>query len=64
MSMSKAINSIEREVFKRSIFPATWDNLKEHRCSCGRLLGRFSGQAEIKCPKCGKVNVIGAENNG
>ena len=33
--------------------------LKEHRCSCGRLLGRFSGQAEVKCPKCGKMNVIG-----
>lgn len=33
--------------------------LKEHRCSCGRLLGRFNGQAEVKCPKCGKMNVIG-----
>lgn len=36
--------------------------LKEHRCSCGRLLGRFSGQAEVKCPKCGKMNVIGVDN--
>lgn len=35
--------------------------LKEHRCTCGRLLGRFSGQAEVKCPKCGKMNVIGAK---
>lgn len=33
--------------------------LTEHRCTCGRLLGRFSGQAEVKCPKCGKMNVIG-----
>lgn len=33
--------------------------LTEHRCSCGRLLGRFNGQAEVKCPKCGKMNVIG-----
>ena len=32
--------------------------LKEHRCPCGRLLGKFAGQAEIKCPKCGKVNTI------
>lgn len=32
--------------------------LKEHRCACGRLLGKFAGQAEVKCPKCGKVNVI------
>lgn len=32
--------------------------LTEHRCSCGRLLGRFNGQAEVKCPKCGKMNVI------
>lgn len=38
--------------------------LTEHRCTCGRLLGRFSGQAEIKCPKCGKMNVIGVENHG
>lgn len=36
--------------------------LKEHRCSCGRLLGRFNGQAEVKCPKCGKMNVIGAKS--
>lgn len=44
-----------------------WNNreeLKEHRCSCGRLLGRFNGQAEVKCPKCGKMNVIGVENRG
>lgn len=38
--------------------------LKEHRCSCGRLLGRFAGQAEVKCSKCGKMNVIGAEKHG
>lgn len=37
--------------------------LTEHRCSCGRLLGRFNGQAEVKCPKCGKMNVIGVENH-
>lgn len=39
-----------------------WKNrneLREYRCSCGRFLGKFSGRAEIKCPKCGKVNVIG-----
>lgn len=36
-----------------------WNGLTEHRCSCGRLLGRFNGQAEVKCPKCGKMNVIG-----
>ena len=33
--------------------------LTEYRCSCGRLLGKFNGQAEVKCPKCGKMNVIG-----
>ena len=38
--------------------------LTEHRCSCGRLLGKFNGQAEVKCPKCGKMNVIGVENHG
>lgn len=36
--------------------------LSEHRCSrCNRLLGKFNGQAEIKCPKCGKINRIGVE---
>lgn len=40
------------------------NELKEHRCSCGRLLGRFNGQAEVKCPKCGKINVIGVEKHG
>ena len=38
-----------------------FEKLKEYRCSCGRLLGKFNGQAEIKCPKCGKMNVIGVE---
>lgn len=34
--------------------------LVEHRCQCcNRLLGKFNGQAEIKCPKCGKINRIG-----
>ena len=35
-----------------------FQKLKEYRCSCGRLLGRFNGQAEIKCPKCAKINVV------
>lgn len=36
-----------------------FNGLTEYRCSCGRLLGKFNGQAEVKCPKCGKMNVIG-----
>ena len=36
--------------------------LVDARCSkCNRLLGKFNGQAEIKCPKCGKINRIGAK---
>lgn len=36
--------------------------LVEHRCQCcNRLLGKFNGQAEIKCPKCGKINRIGVK---
>lgn len=38
------------------------NRLTERRCTCGRLLGRFSGQAEVKCPKCGKLNVIGLKD--
>ncbi|MCH1973511.1 hypothetical protein MCI89_14285 [Muricomes sp. OA1] len=57
MSMSEVINSIEREAFERAAKPR--EELFEHRCTCSRLLGKFSGCAEIKCPKCGKVNVIG-----
>ncbi|WP_202949274.1 Com family DNA-binding transcriptional regulator [Virgibacillus halodenitrificans] len=27
------------------------------RCEdCNKKLGRISGQAEIKCPRCGKIN--------
>lgn len=33
--------------------------LQEYRCNnCKRLLGKFSGRAEVKCPKCGKINMI------
>lgn len=36
--------------------------LSEYRCSkCNRLLGKINGQAEIKCPKCGKINRIGVK---
>lgn len=56
MSMSEVIGSIEHEMFEQSV--SQTEKLKEHRCSCGRLLGRFNGQAEVKCPKCGKMNFI------
>lgn len=48
---------------KTSEFPETpvIVHLTEHRCTCGRLLGRFNGQAEVKCPKCGKINRIGVK---
>lgn len=72
MSMSEVVNSIERETFEQCVKSpqktqySDWMpqyqqepmQLIEHRCSCGRLLGRFSGKAEVKCPKCGKVNRI------
>jgi LSD1 subclass zinc finger protein len=32
------------------------EELRDFRCSsCGRLLGRVSGKAEIKCPRCSTV---------
>lgn len=57
MWMTEVIDSIERESFNRAT--RRQEGLIEHRCPCGRLLGKFSGQAEVKCPKCGKVNKIG-----
>lgn len=34
-------------------------NKKEFRCaSCNKLLARTSGETEIKCPRCGVMNVI------
>lgn len=59
MSMSQVIKSIEREAFDRAT--QRQEGLFEYRCPCGRLLGKFAGQAEIKCPKCGKTNVIVVE---
>lgn len=65
MSMAQVIEIIAREVTVRAmtesgcvIIQGIIDGmnsveLQEHRCSCSRLLGKFSGQAEIKCPKCG-----------
>lgn len=59
MSIAQVIENIERETFQRAT--QRQERLIEHRCPCGRLLGKFAGQAEVKCPKCGKVNVIGGE---
>ena len=64
MSMADVIKSIERDAFEKCMNPSVDDGLRECRCSCGRLLGRFNGQAEVKCPKCGKMNVIGVESHG
>lgn len=33
--------------------------LHEIRCeACNKLLGKIKGQAEIKCPRCGKINKL------
>lgn len=59
MSMAVVIESIERDAFRQTMKP---DGLFEKRCHrCNRLLGKFNGQAEIKCPKCGEINRIGVE---
>lgn len=63
MSIAEVIESIERDTFANCMNPPQDDGLKEYRCQCGRLLGRFNGRAEIKCPKCRKINVIGVENH-
>lgn len=57
----KGISSSKRLEREMTVLRAKQEILlKEYRCvHCGRLLGRFSGQAEVKCPKCGKMNVIG-----
>lgn len=58
--MSEVIESIEYEAFKRCTEPD--DGLHEYRCStCGRLLARLNGKAEIKCSKCGTINKIEME---
>lgn len=63
MSMAEVIESIERDAFAQNMNPLEKpDGLKDCRCSkCNRLLGKFNGQAEIKCPKCGKINRIGVK---
>lgn len=60
MSMGKVIKSIEHDVFAQCMNPP--ETLTDKRCNnCNRLLGKFNGQAEIKCPKCGKINKIGVK---
>ena len=60
MSMAEVIKSIEQDAFAQYMNPR--EGLMDTRCSkCNRLLGKFNGQAEIKCPKCGKINRIGVK---
>ena len=68
MSMAEVMESItdelteqlERDTFARYMNPP--EGWTDARCSkCNRLLGKFNGQAEIKCPKCGKINRIGVK---
>lgn len=58
--MSQVIEDIERKAFERAT--QRQEGLSVHRCPCGRLLGKFSGQAEVKCYDCGQLNIIGEEN--
>lgn len=60
MSIAQVIESIEREAFERAT--QNQNELFEHRCLCGRLLGKFAGQTEVKCYDCGLLNIIGGEN--
>lgn len=61
MSMSKVIEGIRRDPSVRYM-QEPFERLKDERCIfCNRLLGKFNGQAEIKCPKCGKINRIGVK---
>ena len=61
MSMSKVIEEIRRDPSVRYMQEPV-ERLKDERCIfCNRLLGKFNGQAEIKCPKCGKINEIGVK---
>lgn len=57
----KDIPAVICEPEKYDMYEQIFDTaLVEHRCQhCNRLLGKFLGQAEIKCPKCGKINKIG-----
>lgn len=60
MSMAEVIESIEHDAFAQCMNPP--EGLIDARCiCCNRLLGKFNGQAEIKCPKCGKINRIGVK---
>lgn len=68
MSMIELMESITDEVSEQLESNAFARHMKQPeglidvRCQrCNRLLGKFNGQAEIKCPKCGKINRIGVE---
>ena len=50
--MSEIMEGMERRAGYRS-------QMRECRCcNCKRLLGKFCGKAEVKCPKCGVINRI------
>lgn len=51
---------MSEEEYVKKTMPEPLIRLEEERCrNCNRLLGKFNGQVEIKCPKCGEINRIG-----
>lgn len=61
MSMEAVIDKIKRDPSVRYL-QEPFERLKEERCIyCNHLLGKFNGQAEIKCQKCGEINRIGVK---
>lgn len=56
------IRKITEEEMQKETAMKDFSRFNDFRCShCGKLLGRFNGEAEIQCSRCKMINMLNSD---